>query len=552
MITPKIIYKSKLWKMTEILWANFESNENLPKLKQASPEEVQKVWEEIKYSNHLKKVNDVLNILDFPDNIEEKFRNILDKLDDKTLVELVTHPKENIKTYILNINEDSTKHIEKTQIKEQDIESQKFDSKISKIKSVFTPEILSKNSDISDKLKVLDSLDNPLEKEKVLKDILELLKEPWKLKSIINDLWWADKNNPKYLEFKENLIWIDSSFERYFSDLENISSWASFDTNEIVDWIENDSWWIVDIDLKSNPPLSKMSLIWSSYSFDEEIDKESLWELMNDSENKLEEVKNSFGVLKDFWVSFDTLINEIKQNWWKEDFKEKLKNTISNFSRDIFSNLDDVYKNMWIESNIQIKETDITSFNDINSPNDLRMKLENIKEKTIKIKSQIWEVQAWIFKDYKTEIKELLKRKSEEKEKQLEILEFMKKCWFDLIPKEITDRIIKNLKSNILTIPGLNLSVKNINLENWNFWESSAFIDKNAWLNIESKTNLIKFVNKLITWNIGEPLPVESIANWISVVNQNFLKNEFLKADVNSNLGWSYGKIIENLKNKNN
>lgn len=524
--------------MTEILWANFESNENLPKLKQASPEEVQKVWEDIEYSNHLKKVNDVLNILDYPDNIEEKFRNILDKQDDKTLIELSIQSKDKIQSFLLN-----EKH------SENKIESKKFDSKISKIKSVFTPEILSKNSDMADKLKALDSVDNPLEKEKVLKDILEFLKEPWKLKSIINDLWWANKNNPKYLEFKENLIWIDSNFERYFSDIENISSWASFDTNEIVDSIENDSWWIVDIDLKSNPPLSKMSLIWSSYSFDEKIDKEALWEVMKNSENELKEIKTSFNVLKDFWVSFDTLINEIKQNWWKEDFKEKLKNTISNFSRDIFNNLDDMYEQMWIKPVNQIKETDITSFNDINSPNELEMKLENIKEKTINIKSQIWEVQEWIFKDYKTEIKELLKRKSEEKEKQLEVLKFMKKCWFDLIPKEITNRIIRDLKANMFTIPWLNLSVKNINLENWNFWESSAFIDKNAWLNIESKTNLIKFVNKLITWNIGEPLPVESIANWISVVNQNFLKNEFLKADVNSKLWWSYAKIIENLKN---
>lgn len=394
--------------MTEVLWGNLESNENLPKLKKASLEEIQKVWEEIKYSNHLKKVNDVLNVLDFPDNKEESFRKVLEKQDDEILKDLAWKSKNEILMFLISEkkNEDKenqSKIVENNEIKEtnnekKEIKNEKIDSKILKIKSVFTPEILSKNSDIADKINILDSVDNPLEKEKVLKDILELLKEPWKLKSIINDLWWADKNNLKYLEFKENLIWIDSSFERYFSDLENISSWASFDTNEIVDWIENDSWWIVDIDLKSNPPLSKMSLIWSSYSFDEEIDKEALWELMNDSENKLEEVKNSFGVLKDFWVSFDTLINEIKQNWWKEDFKEKLKNTISNFSRDIFNNLDDVYKNMWIESNNQIKESDITSFNDINSPNDLRVKLENIKEKTIKIKSQIWEVKPEFLK----------------------------------------------------------------------------------------------------------------------------------------------------------
>jgi hypothetical protein len=29
----------------------------------------------------------------------------------------------------------------------------------------------------------------------------------------------------------------------------------------------------------------------------------------------------------------------------------------------------------------------------------------------------------------------------------------MKKCGFDLIPKEITDRIIRDLKANMFTIP---------------------------------------------------------------------------------------------------
>jgi hypothetical protein len=73
---------------------------------------------------------------------------------------------------------ETNKKIIETNNEKKEIKSEKIDSKISKIKSVFTPEILSKNSDVADKLKVLDSLDNPLEKEKVLKDILELLKEP--------------------------------------------------------------------------------------------------------------------------------------------------------------------------------------------------------------------------------------------------------------------------------------------------------------------------------------------------------------------------------------
>gem|GEM_PF-6008220 len=90
------------------------------------------------------------------------------------MVELAGQSKENIQAFLLN-----NKEIEKSSENiKQTNKSEKIDSKISKIKSVFTPEILSKNSDIADKLKVLDSVDNPLEKEKVLKDILELLKEP--------------------------------------------------------------------------------------------------------------------------------------------------------------------------------------------------------------------------------------------------------------------------------------------------------------------------------------------------------------------------------------
>ena len=50
-------------------------------------------------------------------------------------------------------------------------------------------------------------------------------------------------------------------------------------------------------------------------------------------------------------------------------------------------------------------------------------------------------------------MKEFLEIKSEQKEKQKKVLEFMRKSGFDLIPKEITNRIIRELQSNTLTIP---------------------------------------------------------------------------------------------------
>ena len=79
----------------------------------------------------------------------------------------------------------------------------------------------------------------------------------------------------------------------------------------------------------------------------------------------------------------------------------------------------------------------------------------------------------------------------EYKEKELKVLEFMGKCGFDKLPKNITDRIIKELQSETLTIPWLDMSRKNIDLANWHFWESGVFLDQESWINIQAKTNMV-------------------------------------------------------------
>jgi len=52
-----------------------------------------------------------------------------------------------------------------------------------------------------------------------------------------------------------------------------------------------------------------------------------------------------------------------------------------------------------------------------------------------------------------TEVKELLSRNSEAKEKQLEVLNFMRSSGFDLIPKEISDKLIREVQGETLHIP---------------------------------------------------------------------------------------------------
>jgi hypothetical protein len=133
--------------------------------------------------------------------------------------------------------------------------------------------------------------------------------------------------------------------------------------------------------------------------------------------------------------------------------KEKINESISSFSKNLFSELDEVYEKTGIKSDIQIKESDISSFADIKSENDLKQKIENFKNKMEKIKAHLVELQEGITNKYQTQIKESLAMKSEQKEKQVEVLKFMNSCGFDLIPKEISDKFIRDIQAHTLQIP---------------------------------------------------------------------------------------------------
>ena len=388
------------------------------------------------------------------------------------------------------------------------------------------------------------------EKDKALKEVLNILKLPWKLQSITEQLWWADKNNPKYLEFRNTLVWLDSWFDKYFQDLEKISSWKSLNADEVIRWIEKDSWWMLELDLNSNTPTSKLSLIWSKYSFEEEIDKKAYSEIMWKWEQELDDAQNSEAVLKGLHKPFDSLWRNIRENWWKESLKDKINESVSNFSKNLFWDLDEVYKKTSIESDIQIKESDINSFTDIKSENDLKSKFENLKDKFWKIKEKIEDFKTSIMNKYKWEIKNVLSLKSEKQEKQVKVLGFMQDSGFDLMPKEISDKFIWQMQWNTLNVPWLDLDVKNINLKNGNFWESVLY--KDDGLNIHSKTNMIKFMNKMISWDTNQPLKVESIANGTENVNPSSLQNKFLENWIVDNLGWKEWKISENLSKGNN
>lgn len=134
------------------------------------------------------KVNDVLKVLDFPDNQEEAFRKILLKQDDTTLEELATKSKKEILAFLIQTKETETVNIEAEESQKQNIKNERIEQKLSKIKSVFTPKILEQNSDIADKFKELDSEKDDTKKDEILQSILSILKNPKRLEAIVKQL----------------------------------------------------------------------------------------------------------------------------------------------------------------------------------------------------------------------------------------------------------------------------------------------------------------------------------------------------------------------------
>ena len=56
-------------------------------------------------------------------------------------------------------------------------------------------------------------------------------------------------------------------------------------------------------------------------------------------------------------------------------------------------------------------------------------------------------------------------------------------------------------------------------------------------------------MNKLISWDINNPLWVDNIANWVWVSNPAFLKSKFQEIWLVDGMGWKYNKMVKNLKN---
>jgi len=511
-----------------------------PEYQKQLQERVQVVEKQQQYASTLTKANDVLMKLNLTDEEDDIIREDLLKLDRKTLENLSNKSKEDIEEFLFNkIDTETSK------------EKQKNDFKMEKIKSILTPEILANHTDITNLFKEYDNFDKGNSKYDSKKDIIDeitktLQDNPWKLESIINSIGWVGSKS--YEKFKNTLISADESFKPIFEKIEakNIQEAIKSKTDEAIKEVEEDTAWNYKIDIENWTSNLRLNENW--YYIKDNLDKEAINELTETTQEKLQNINESLGIVNEFWISFETLKNDIWKIWGEDNFNSKLNDLINSYSVEIFWKLEDSYKKLNIPSSLQIDDFEIESLKDINKPEDLRPKLENIEKKLDKISNYIVNLENETLTNYKQDLKELIDKEPKEKEKQLKILTFLDNSWFSMFPQELTDKIIKDIQSNTLVIPWINLSPKNINLANWNFWESEVFWNNENGLTNQAKINLVSFVNKMLSSNPNEPFNVEAIVNGVTIINPSDMRKELDKTELIDSTGWKYSKMTENLR----
>jgi hypothetical protein len=82
----------------------------------------------------------------------------------------------------------------------------------------------------------------------------------------------------------------------------------------------------------------------------------------------------------------------------------------------------------------------------VQSESELKTRIDTIKDKFRKIEETMVKMQDVIVQKYHSEFKELLQREEKAKEKQMEVLKFFNDSGFDLIPKDVSNKLITEIQ----------------------------------------------------------------------------------------------------------
>lgn len=177
---------------------------------------------------------------------------------------------------------------------------------------------------------------------------------------------------------------------------------------------------------------------------------------------------------------------------------------------------------------------------DNNSQNTEKLKsllIENSKRKEHEInilltelnsQKNLAELKLDTMKDKLDAMRDAFKQKVLEKdEKVRDVLQFVNQIWLDLInPQARLEQLFTELQQNSLKVPWLSLDPKKIDLANGRFGESDMEQSTDKW-----KENLIKFFNKMVSWNTDEPNnPKDFISVWGKTINPTKMKESLENA----------------------
>lgn len=232
----------------------------------------------------------------------------------------------------------------------------------------------------------------------------------------------------------------------------------------------------------------------------EKFIKSKLWYLLKSSDLEFKEGK-------EYQERIDKTNDEVK--WIDKEIKSNNDKiwAVNNLAKlDLLS--DELFKK--VDNDIRKK---IEKFSDEPNNDQLKQEIVNDIKEYIKKLVSIFEKQNRELSERKDKLSESLiklkedyektekqfKSKLEKKDKmQRESIKFINRIALDVIPQNLLNRLIDMLKSNMIIIPGLDIDRQAINLENQQFWNSVTVENETLW-----ERNLIKFLNKLVYWEIN-------------------------------------------------
>jgi len=393
--------------------------------------------------------------------------------------------------------------------------------------------------DLKAKLAWLDEWSVKLEEVTVL---LEKLDDK-EFRNLLEFLKKYDKENwtKLYSSFKNTLISIDSSFEWKINEFENKRDLTgnTLDLSGIISKSVQDSSLVWDdlykggidatLDLTKRPP--ERFLVMGEYKMESPLWVRDFYSATVTYEKWKQKLD------KDIWE----VMKEWKETHSKLENKKRRKEELENKKTEV--ELSEVEKNELIEINNKIIE--------------LKNKIELLSDKYYAIKSEYKELEKEYRVNLAREVKNYRKTIKEQDEKQLETLRFLHSIGFDLIPQNITNLIITQIKQTNY-VQGLTLNPATIDLENWTFWENTSDFWKETLWN-KWKENLIKFMEKMIYWEIWSEKSIFNNKSWKVDFNLNrtdiigaFENNSRSKGDnIKTGATWNINAIRNNLKKDN-